>query len=105
MIFLDYIHEACNGEGCEECHGSGMVGEIISSSEAPVVAKQRLDLLPFALDMQAARREPRITLRELSTATGIQASRLSEIEHAQLEPTVKEKIRIFKELAASWPEE
>ena len=102
MIFLDYKHEACDGEGCEACNWNGLVGECVSGSEAAPEIKQILACLPFTGDMQTAKRESRMTLRELSSATGIPPSRLSEIEHAHTEPSEQEKSAIRNALGMSW---
>lgn len=98
MIFVDYIHQSCDGEGCEECNGTGLVGECLSSNQLPPEIKQLLGCLPFAMDMQDARIPHRITLRKLSEKTGIGAARLSEIEHAHVSPTEDEKIKIQEAL-------
>ena len=103
MIFIDYKHEACNGEGCPECDWSGTVGECLPKGKLPPEIQTMLDCLPFAGDMQDARRPHRITLREVSQKTGIGAARLSEIEHAHVEPTAEEKNKIHEALHNTWP--
>lgn len=100
VVFIDYTCEACVGEGCEVCGGHGIIGKCIPASELLPALKTLLHCLPFAEDMQIARRERRritlrerrrITLRELSGLTGILPSRLSEIENARAEPTEGEQ--------------
>lgn len=105
MIFVDYIHTACDGEGCAECNGTGMVGKCITVDQAPPKIRTLLECLPFAEQMQDARRPHRIGLRKLAQLTGMTPSRMSEIEQAHTTPTDDEKTVIREALAETWPRE
>lgn len=105
MTFADLRHEACNGEGCVECDGSGVVGAYLDELRPFLKEKELPHCIPFATDMKAARLKSRILLYELFKATGIYPSRLSQIERAVTEPTEAEQttIRIFLKLSGLEP--
>ena len=93
MIFIDRQCPACNGNGCEQCHGTGAVGSCDDSSQivpTPVPTE-------FGEAFRAWRKEHGKTFRELSTETGILPSVLSEIEFGMREPT-EEQLRRIKEI-------
>lgn len=90
MIFLDRRCPTCNGEGCERCHGTGMVGGV---SDVHVTTPQQ-EPNSFSERMRAWRLEHGRTFRELSTETGILPGVLSEIEKGRREPTEEQRKRI-----------
>ena len=93
MIFLDRQCPACHGEGCAECHGTGMVG---SASEVHVSTPWP-EPNSFAERMRAWRLEHGRTFRELSAETGILPGTLSEIENGRREPS-EEQRKIIEEI-------
>ena len=90
MIFLDRQCPTCNGEGCERCHGTGMVGGV---SDVHVTTPQQ-EPNSFSERMRTWRLEHGRTFRELSIETGILPSVISEIENGRREATQDERLRL-----------
>lgn len=90
MIFIDRQCPDCHGEGCDQCHGTGMIG---SMSDMPV-SMSRPEPNSFAERMRAWRLAHGRTFRELSAETGILPGTLSEIENSRREPTEEQREKI-----------
>lgn len=90
MIFLDRQCPACHGDGCTECHGTGMIGRV-SGVEVPTPTPEPDS---FAERMREWRLEHGRTFRELSAETGILPGTLSEIENGRREPTLNQIIKL-----------
>lgn len=88
MIFLDRQCPTCHGEGCAECHGTGMIGSV-SGVDVPTPQPDS-----FAERMRTWRLERGRTFRELSAETGILPGTLSGIEIGRREPTEEQRKRI-----------
>ena len=67
MIFIDRQCPFCHGEGCAECHGTGMIGSV-SGVDVPMPQPEPDS---FGERMRAWRLEHGRTFRELSADTGI----------------------------------
>lgn len=111
MIFLDRQCHACNGKGCSECHGTGIVGGV-NMKDMPLWKhkegkirhghKKRgcltpIDIITFGFSLRCWRLDRGFTFSELSAKTGILPGTLSEIENGRREPT-EEQRRILEEL-------
>ena len=90
MIFLDCQCPTCHGEGCTDCHGTGMSGSVSSVD----VHTQQPEPDSFAERMRAWRLAHGRTFRELSAETGILPGTLSEIENGRREPTLNQIIKL-----------
>ena len=90
MIFLDRQCPACDGNGCYQCHGTGMVGSV---SDMPV-SMSRPEPNSFTESMREWRLEHGRTFRELSADTGILPSVLSGIEDGRRDPTEEQRKKI-----------
>lgn len=90
MIFLDCQCPTCHGDGCTECHGTGMVGSVSDMS----VSMARPEPNSFAERMREWRLEHGRTFRELSAETGILPSVLSGIEDGRRMPTEEQRKKI-----------
>lgn len=90
MIFLDRQCPFCHGEGCAECHGTGMIGSV-SGVDVPIPQPEPDG---FAENMRAWRLEHGRTFRQLSAETGILPSVLSGIENGRREPTEEQRKKI-----------
>lgn len=88
MIFLDRQCPACDGNGCYQCHGTGMVGSV---SDMPM---SRPEPNSFAENLRAWRLERGRTFRELSAETGILPSVLSGVEDGRRMPTEEQRKKI-----------
>lgn len=92
MIFLDRQCHACHGNGCDQCHGTGMIGSVSGVD----VHTLRPEPNSFGEHMRAWRLEHGRTFRELSADTGILPSVLSRIEDGKRMPTEEERARLEK---------
>lgn len=90
MIFIDRKCPACHGEGCAECHGTGMIGGVSGEYHVPKIPKPT----EFSCTMRIWRLKNGCTFRELSTETGILPGTLSEIECGRRKPTEDQRIKI-----------
>ena len=111
MIFIDRQCPTCNGNGCEQCHGTGMIGDV-NMKDVPLwkhkegkiryAHKKRgcltpLDIITFGFPLKCWRIDRGYTFRELGAKTGIPPSVLSEIEIGRREPT-EEQRRVLEEI-------
>ena len=92
MIFIDRQCPFCHGEGCAECHGTGMIGSV-SGVDVPMPQPEPDS---FGERMRAWRLEHGRTFRELSADTGILPSVISRIEDGKRMPTEEERARLEK---------
>lgn len=90
MIFLDRQCPACDGNGCYQCHGTGMVGSVSGVD----VHTPQPEPDSFGEHMRAWRLKNGRTFRELSAETGILPGTLSEIENGRREPTEEQRKKI-----------
>ena len=90
MIFIDRQCPTCHGEGCTDCHGTGMIGSVSGVD----VHTPQPEPDSFAERMRAWRLKNGRTFRELSAETGILPGTLSEIENSRREPTEEQRKKI-----------
>ena len=93
MIFIDRQCSACNGNGCEQCHGTGTVGNCEEPGQivpTPVPTE-------FDDALRTWRLKHGMTFRELGAETDIPPSVLSEIENGRRAPT-EEQRRVLEEV-------
>ena len=90
MTFLDRQCPACHGNGCTECHGTGMIGSV-NDVDVPT---PKLETDSFAERMRTWRLEHGRTFRELSAETSILPTVLSGIEDGRREPTEEERAKL-----------
>ena len=90
MIFIDRQCPTCHGEGCTDCHGTGMIGSV---SDMHIHTPQP-EPDSFAENLRAWRLERGRTFRELSAETGILPSVLSGIEDGRRDPTEEQRKKI-----------
>lgn len=90
MIFLDRQCPFCHGEGCAECHDTGMIGSV----SVVHVHTPHPEPNSFAERMRAWRLKNGRTFRELRAETGILPGTLSEIENSRREPTEEQRKKI-----------
>ena len=93
MIFIDRQCSACNGNGCEQCQGTGTVG----SCEEPGQSVPTPIPTEFGDGLRAWRLEHGKTFHELGAETDIPPSVLSEIEIGRREPTPEQR-RVLEEI-------
>lgn len=89
MIFSDRLCTSCHGEGCELCHGTGIIGNTETEQMKPEELMEFLFPSPteFGIYLREWRLSNGKTFRELSAETGITPGTLSEIEIGRREPT------------------
>ena len=91
MIFIDRQCPACHGSGCDECHGTGMIGSV---SGVDVVPPPPPKPQSFAGVLRVWRLKNGRTFREVSTETGILPGTLSEIENGRRELSEEQRKKI-----------
>ena len=90
MIFIDRQCPTCHGEGCTDCHETGMIGRVSGVD----VHTPQPEPDSFAERMRAWRLKNGRTFRELSAETGILPSVLSGIEDGRRMPTEEERAQL-----------
>ena len=90
MIFIDSQCPTCHGEGCDQCHGTGMVGSVSGVYVSPPPPNPE----SFAGVLRIWRLKNGRTFRELSFETGILPSSISEIENGLRYPTEEQKSKL-----------
>jgi len=86
--FIERTCTLCDGEGCEHCCGTGVIG---SYEEVPSITLPETANTAFGKELRKWRESNRIGMREAAQAFGLSVSELSALERGQRDPTPEEE--------------
>ena len=86
FIFIDERCPDCNGDGCEKCRGTGIVGHMEHSDK--MIAGRHTE---FGERIRQWRLGNRLTFFEMGLLVGVLPGQLSEIENGRRKPSEQQR--------------